>query len=51
MPILWETQGSIGVALIDRPERRNALDASLCDELRDCLIKNPDLGAVVIGST
>lgn len=51
MPILWKTQGSIGVALIDRPERRNALDAALCDELRDCLIKNPDLGAVVIGST
>ncbi len=51
MPILWEPRDGIGVALIDRPERRNAIDADLCNELRNLLQTNPDLGAVVIGGT
>ncbi len=51
MPILWEPRDGIGVALIDRPERRNSIDADLCNELRNLLQTNPDLGAVVIGGT
>lgn len=30
----WQTRGHVGVATIHRPERRNALDAAHCDELR-----------------
>lgn len=51
MPIVWERSGPVGVALIDRPERRNALSADLCDELRGLLEEHADLGAVVIGGT
>ena len=47
--IRWERRGAIGVAVIDRTERRNALDASLCDDLRGCLRDATDLRAVVIG--
>lgn len=32
--IHWQTRGLVGVATINRPERRNALDAAHCDELR-----------------
>jgi enoyl-CoA hydratase len=49
--ILWERSGSVGVALIDRPERRNALGAELCVELEGLLTQHRDLGAVVIGGT
>ena len=47
--IRWERRGAIGVAVIDRPERRNALDASLCDDLSVCLRDARGLRAVVIG--
>ena len=51
MPIRWERDGSVGVALIERPERRNALDASLCEELLGCVEEHADLRAVVIGGS
>lgn len=51
MPILWEVRDDIGVAQIDRPERRNALNADLCGELASCLARNPDLGAIVVSAT
>jgi len=49
--IRWERRGAIGVAVIDRPEQRNALDASLCDDLRACVRDATDLRAVVIGGS
>src|SRR3984893_7232795 len=48
MPIRWERDGAVGVAVIDRPERRNALSAELCGALREHLTSHPDLRAVVI---
>ncbi len=47
--IQWERDGAVGVAVIDRPERRNALNAELCEELRARLVEARDLRAVVIG--
>jgi len=47
--IVWERSGHTGVALIDRPARRNALSAALCDDLRGHLERHRDLRAVVIG--
>ena len=47
--IHWERRGAVGVAVIDRPERRNALNAELCDDLRARLAESRDLRAVVIG--
>ena len=49
--IRWDRSEFVGTALIDRPSRRNALNASLCDELRRLLDENRDLRAVVIGAT
>ena len=46
--IRWETRGHVGLATIDRPEQRNALNAELCDELRAHLDAEPGLRAVVI---
>jgi enoyl-CoA hydratase len=46
--IRWERRGSVGLATIDRPERRNALSASLCDDLRSHLESERDLRAVVL---
>jgi enoyl-CoA hydratase len=46
--IRWETRDSIGVATIDRPHRRNALDADHCRELRDHFEAAPDCRAVVV---
>lgn len=51
MPILWEVKAGVGIACIDRPERRNALNADLCGDLLGRLQEHPDLGAVVIGGT
>lgn len=48
MPIRWERDPTVGVATIDRPERRNALSAELCDALRLYLEENRDLRAVII---
>lgn len=49
--IHWETRDRIGVATIDRPERRNALNAELCTRLGDRLAGDPSLRAVVITGT
>jgi enoyl-CoA hydratase/carnithine racemase len=46
--IRWETRGRIGVATIDRPEKRNALSADLCRQLHGHLDADPSLRAVVI---
>jgi enoyl-CoA hydratase len=46
--IRWETRELVGLATIDRQERRNALNATLCNELRGHLDANPELRAVVI---
>jgi enoyl-CoA hydratase len=47
--IRWELhQEHVGLATIDRPERRNALNAELCNQLRTHLEENPGLRAVVI---
>jgi len=46
--IRWEVRDRVGVATIDRPERRNALNAELCAQLLADLEAVPDLRAVVI---
>ena len=46
--IRFETRGEIGLATIDRQERRNALNGELCDELRRHLDDNATLRAFVI---
>jgi len=46
--IRWETADLVGIATIDRPERRNALNAELCAQLLARLEAEPDLRAVVI---
>jgi enoyl-CoA hydratase len=46
--IRFEVTGFVGLATIDRPERRNALNGELCSVLRDHLWAHPELRAVVI---
>jgi enoyl-CoA hydratase len=46
--IRFEIDGRVGLATIDRTERRNALDAQHCDELRAALDGHRDLLAVVV---
>ncbi|MFN8036938.1 MAG: enoyl-CoA hydratase-related protein [Acidimicrobiia bacterium] len=46
--IQWETSGRVGLATIDRQERRNALNAELCDDLRGYVQSSSGLRAVVI---
>jgi enoyl-CoA hydratase/carnithine racemase len=46
--IRFEIRGDVGVATIDRPERRNALNGELCAQLRDHLVEQSDLRAMVI---
>jgi enoyl-CoA hydratase len=46
--INFEVDGDVGVATIDRQERRNALNGELCDQLRSHLEASPGLRAVVI---
>jgi enoyl-CoA hydratase len=46
--IRWEVRDLVGLATIDRPERRNALNAELCTQLEGHLESTPDLRAVVI---
>ena len=46
--IHFEQRGFVGLATIDRQERRNALNGDLCDQLGDHLTSHPDLRAVVI---
>src|SRR6476646_6185750 len=49
--IRWDRTECVGTALIDRPSRRNALNAVLCDELRRLRGENRDLRALVIGGS
>jgi enoyl-CoA hydratase len=44
----FERRGHVGLATIDRQERRNALNAELCDMLRGHLAEHRDLRAMVI---
>jgi enoyl-CoA hydratase len=46
--IRFEVDDRVGVATIDRAERRNALDADHCDELRVALDGHRELLAVVV---
>ena len=46
--IHFDVSGFVGVATIDRQERRNALSGELCVELREHLVAHHDLRAVVI---
>jgi enoyl-CoA hydratase len=46
--IEFETRGLVGLATINRPDRRNALNGDLCRELRDHLAGSSELRAVVI---
>jgi enoyl-CoA hydratase len=46
--IRFEERGLVGLATIDRQERRNALSGELCDELRMQLDAHRDLRAIVI---
>ncbi len=46
--INWEVQGLVGLATLDRPERRNALSVEMCHQLRDHLAGHRSLRAVVI---
>jgi enoyl-CoA hydratase len=46
--IRFEVDGSIGIATIDRPDRKNALTAAMCDEFTAHLTASPELRAVVV---
>jgi enoyl-CoA hydratase len=46
--IRWEVADLVGIATIDRPERRNALNAELCAQLLAHLEAASDLRAVVV---
>jgi enoyl-CoA hydratase len=47
--IRWETPHEhVGLATIDRPERRNALNAELCDDLRERIEGASGLRAIVL---
>jgi enoyl-CoA hydratase/carnithine racemase len=45
----WSRRELTGTALIDRPARRNALSADLCEQLHTLIKENTDLRALVIG--
>jgi enoyl-CoA hydratase len=46
--IRFDVRGHVGLATLDRQERRNALDAAMCDALRGHLEAHRDLRAVVV---
>jgi enoyl-CoA hydratase len=46
--IHFEARGHVGVATIDRQERRNALNAELCTQLRGHLEQSGELRAIII---
>ena len=48
MTVRWEARGRVGLATIDRHERRNALSAAMCDELREHLVREQGHRVVVI---
>ncbi|HWW53439.1 MAG TPA: enoyl-CoA hydratase-related protein [Acidimicrobiales bacterium] len=49
MPIRSERRGTVDFAIIDRPERRNALNADLCDELSTFIEHGDGRRVLVIG--
>jgi enoyl-CoA hydratase len=49
VPIRSERDGAVGVAIIDRPERRNALNAELCDELSAFIDSGSNCRVLVVG--
>ncbi len=51
--LIYETEGSIAVVTLNRPQRRNALSLELMLELIDCLTavgRNPDVRAVILAA-
>ncbi len=46
--ITFEARGHVGIATIDRQERRNALNGEMCDQLRECLETSTELRALVV---
>lgn len=48
MTVRFELRDTVGLVTIDRQERRNALNADLCDEIRTHLAEHQDLRAIVI---
>ncbi len=46
--ITFEERGQVGIATIDRQERRNALNGEMCDQLRGHLEESGDLRAIVL---
>ncbi len=46
--IRFDVRGPVGVATLDRPDRRNALSVEMCHQLRDHLAGHRSLRAVVI---
>jgi enoyl-CoA hydratase len=46
--IHFDVRGRVGLATIDRPERRNALNGEHCDDLVERLTESPALRAVVV---
>src|ERR1700712_4030 len=46
--ITFEARGQVGIATIDRQERRNALNGEMCDQLRGFLEEPRDLRAIVL---
>jgi enoyl-CoA hydratase len=46
--IRFDDRGAVGVLTIDRQERRNALNAQLCDQMRELLLEHRDRRAIVI---
>lgn len=46
--ITFEERGQVGLATIDRQERRNALNAEMCAQLRGYLQQSAELRAIVI---
>ncbi|MGH8992863.1 MAG: enoyl-CoA hydratase/isomerase family protein [Acidimicrobiia bacterium] len=46
--IRWEVRGAVGLATLDRPERRNALSVEMCHQLRGHLAEHRALRAVVL---
>ena len=48
MTVTFEPRGAVGLVTIDRQERRNALNAAVCDDLRRHLESHRGLRAVVI---
>ncbi|HSA92078.1 MAG TPA: enoyl-CoA hydratase [Terriglobales bacterium] len=51
--LLYETDGSIAIVTLNRPQRRNALSLDLMLEVLDCLDtvgSNPDLRAVILAA-